>query len=146
MKVRVLLPLLVTVAGLKLAPTPAGSVLVANPTVPLKPFKAPTVTVKTVLLPDVIVRLPGVPLTLKSGGGVTVRLTFAVCVRIPSLPEIVNPYVPGVTPVVVVTVSVELPLPVTIAGLNPALAPAGNPLTIQVTVPLYPFNAPTVVV
>jgi hypothetical protein len=34
------------------------------------------------------------------------------------------------------TVSVELPEPVTDAGLNDALASAGKPLTLNVTVPL----------
>jgi hypothetical protein len=77
-KVRVVVPLLVTVAGVKLAPTPVGSVLVPNPTVPVKPFRAPTVKVKEALLPEAMLRLDGVADTVKSGAGVTVRLTFAV--------------------------------------------------------------------
>jgi hypothetical protein len=38
-------PLPFTAAGLKVAVTPAGAPLTVNPTLPPKPFKAPTVTV-----------------------------------------------------------------------------------------------------
>ena len=47
---------------------------------------------------------------------------------------------------VVVTVSVELPVPVTVTGEKPAVAPAGNPLTLSVTTPANPFSAPIFVV
>jgi hypothetical protein len=43
----------------------------------------------------------------------------------------------------VATVSVDVPAPVNEVGLNPAVAPVGNPLTLSPTVPLNPFNAPT---
>jgi hypothetical protein len=43
----------------------------------------------------------------------------------------------------VVTVSVDAPEPVSEVGLNPAVAPVGNPLTLNPTVPVNPFNAPT---
>ena len=42
-----------------------------------------------------------------------------------------------------VTVIVELPEPVTEVGLKLALAPAGRPDALKVTVPLKPLSAPT---
>jgi hypothetical protein len=46
----------------------------------------------------------------------------------------------------VVTVSVEPPVPVTVAGEKLAVAPAGSPLAASVTTPPNPFTAPIVVV
>jgi hypothetical protein len=48
----------------------------------------------------------------------------------------------GVLPAVV-TVKVELPAPVTVAGEKLAVAPIGNPLALSVTIPPNPFKAPT---
>jgi hypothetical protein len=75
-KVRVEVPLPVTVVGLKVAVTPAGRVPVDSETVPVKPFSAVMVIV---VEPDpvrCIVRLEGDALMLKSGvaGPVTVRV------------------------------------------------------------------------
>jgi len=47
---------------------------------------------------------------------------------------------------VVLNVSVELPLPVTVFGENPAVTPAGSPLTVNPTLPLNPFSAAIVIV
>ena len=55
----------------------------------------------------------------------------------------VNVYVPARVEVAVVTVKVEDPEPLTEAGLKPAVAPAGTPLTLSPTLPLNPFTAPT---
>ena len=47
----------------------------------------------------------------------------------------------------VLAVRIELPEPVTEAGLKLALAPAGSPLvTLKLTVPVNPFTAPIVAV
>ena len=46
----------------------------------------------------------------------------------------------------VVTVMVVVPAPVMVAGLNVTVVPAGNPVTVGVTVPLKPFMAVTVTV
>ena len=46
----------------------------------------------------------------------------------------------------VVTVKVEDPDVVTDAGLNEAVAPAGNPLTLKFTVPVNPPDGVTVAV
>jgi len=75
-KVRVEVPLPVTLVGLKLAVTPAGRVPVDSETVPVKPFSDVMVTVVD---PDPvlwIVRLEGDALMLKSPvpGALTVRL------------------------------------------------------------------------
>jgi len=75
-KVRVEVPLPATLAGLKLAETPAGSEPVDSETVPLKPFSDVMVTVVDVELVLTSVRLEGDALILKSPvpGAVTVRL------------------------------------------------------------------------
>jgi hypothetical protein len=53
----------------------------------------------------------------------------------------VNVDVPtGVLPVVV-TVNVELPVPVTVAGEKLAVAPVGNPLALKAMEPEKPENA-----
>jgi hypothetical protein len=46
----------------------------------------------------------------------------------------------------VLTLSVEEPEPVTDAGLKPPVAPLGNPLTLNVTLPWKQFTAETVAV
>ena len=47
---------------------------------------------------------------------------------------------------VVVTVRVERPDIVTVAGLKVAVAPVGSPLTVNVTIPVNPPSAPIVTV
>src|ERR1019366_6064042 len=75
----------------------------------------------------------------------TVRVTLAVWVKLPLVPLIVSVDVPsGVVPLV--TVSVELPEPVTVAGEKLAVAPPGSPLALSVTAPLKPSTAPMLVV
>ena len=46
-------------------------------------------------------------------------------------------------PAAVVTVRVLDPEPATVAGLKLAVAPAGSPLALRVTVPLNPFSGLT---
>jgi hypothetical protein len=86
----------------------------------------------------------GLPDIVKSGGGAcafTTKLTVVVCVKLPLVPVIVSVDVPtGVLPVVV-TVNVELPVPVTVPGEKAAVAPAGNPLTLSAMEPEKPENA-----
>jgi hypothetical protein len=77
---------------------------------------------------------------------VTERVTPEVCVRAPLDPVIVSVEEPaGVVPLEV-TVSVELPDPVTVAGEKVPTAPAGKPLTLSVTAPLKPPTAAMLVV
>ena len=74
------------------------------------------------------------------------RLALAVWVTPPLEAVIVNGYVPAAVVVVVVTVIAEGPLSVTVAGLNPAVAPAGSPLTVSPIAPVNPFKAASVIV
>ena len=86
----------------------------------------------------------GLPEIVKSAGGggaFTARLTVVVCVTLPFRPLIVNVEVPtGVLPVVV-TVKIELPVPVTDAGEKLPVAPVGNPVTLKAMEPEKPENA-----
>jgi hypothetical protein len=99
--------------------------------------------------PTVTDCVEGLAVIVKSGGGgceTTAKLTVAVCVSVPLVPVIVSVDVPtGVLPVVV-TVSVELPDPVTVAGEKLAVAPTGSPLALSVTPPLKLPIAATLVV
>jgi len=62
------------------------------------------------------------------------------------LPITVKLVVPvGVVPEVL-TVIVDVPAPVMLAGLNEAVAPAGNPELLNGTLPVNPFSAVTVTV
>jgi hypothetical protein len=55
---------------------------------------------------------------------------------------IITGYVPAGVAEVVDMLNVELP----VAGLKLGVAPVGNPLALQLTVPLNPFSGVTVVV
>jgi hypothetical protein len=76
----------------------------------------------------------------------TVSVTVVVWVTLPLTPLSVNVEVPTGVLTAVVTVNVELPAPVTVAGEKLAVAPVGNPLALSVTAPVNPFNAPMLVV
>jgi hypothetical protein len=136
-------PELVTDVGLNPAVAPAGNPLTLSPTVPVKPFSAPTFTVYVVPPPTVTVWEAGAAEIVKSGAALTFKVTVVVCVSEPLVPVIVSVEAPTGVVEVVVTVSVDVPEPVTDVGLNPAVAPAGNPLRLSPTAPLNPFNAPT---
>ena len=76
----------------------------------------------------------------------TVRVAVAVFATVPTVPVTVSvEFAPGVAEVVV-TVMVEVPAPVMVAGLKEAVAPAGRPFTVGVTVPVNPFTAVVVTV
>jgi hypothetical protein len=82
---------------------------------------------------------------LKSGPGWTVKVTDALCTRVPELPEAVSVYVPAGVAVVVQTLAVIVPVPpVIVVGEKVAVAPVGNPDRLGVTVPVNPFTAATV--
>jgi hypothetical protein len=141
-------PLVVTVAGEKLAVAALGNPLALRVTIPANPFSALMVTVYVVELPAVTVCVEGATPMEKSGttAVATTRLEVAECVRLPLVPVIVSVEVPvGVVPVVV-TVIVEVPLAVIVAGEKLAEAPVGRPLALRVTVPVNPFSAPIVAV
>jgi hypothetical protein len=77
----------------------------------------------------------------------TASVTVALFTSVPLVAFTVKvEFAPGVA-AVVVTVMVEVPAPpVMVAGLNEAVAPAGNPATVGVTIPLNPFTAVVVTV
>src|SRR5438132_14095473 len=72
------------------------------------------------------------------GAAVTVKLTEVLCVALVAVPVTVRVYVPG-TAVPAPTVSVEAPPAVTEVGLRVAVAPAGVPLTVRLTVSAVPL-------
>ena len=133
----------VTVAGLKLAVAPAGSPLVLNDTVPLKLLIGVTVMVSLPQLPAVTVSEEDDSESEKS---VTIKVIVAECVRLPLVPVMVRVKLPVGVVLLVVTLNVELPDPVTEAGLKLAVAPAGKPVTLNDTVAAKQFCAPTVAV
>src|ERR1700730_17782659 len=141
-------PLVVTVAGEKLALAALGIPLALRVTVPANPFSAPMVTVYVVEFPAITVCVEGETAMEKSGTTTvaTTKLTVVECARAPLVPVMVSVDVPASVLVEVVTVIVEVPLVVTVAGENLALAPAGKTVALSVTVPVKPFNAPMVTV
>lgn len=74
------------------------------------------------------------------------RLGVAVCDKLPLVPVMVTVKAPAEVELVVETVRVELPEPVTEVGLKVPAAPLGNPLTLRLTVPVKPFSAPMLIV
>ena len=87
---------------------------------------------------------------MKSGGcgaGFTTSVTVVECCNAPSAPVMVRVYVPCGVEVEVLTLRVEVPEPPTIeAGVKAALAPAGKPLTLRLTVSVNPPLGVTVAV
>ena len=77
---------------------------------------------------------------------VTTSVTLTVRVRGPLVARIVNGYFPAGVSVVVATVSVLEPSIVTDTGLNHAVAPDGNPVTLKSTAPVKPVPGVTVAV
>jgi len=70
----------------------------------------------------------------------------AVTDRGPLVPVTTSVELAAGVPADVLTVMVEVPAPVIVTGLNVAVAPAGSPVTLGVTVPLKPFSAVVVTV
>jgi hypothetical protein len=99
-------------------------------------------------VPCVTLRELGVAEIVKSGpaAAVTPRVTVADRLSTPLVPVIVSvELLAGVLPVVV-TVSVELPDPVTDVGEKLGDAPAGSPDALRLTAPEKPLSALTVTV
>jgi len=71
-------------------------------------------------------------------GAMTTSVAEAVCTRGPLVAVIVNGYVPPEVEASVDTFITEVPEPATDVGVNVALAPVGNPLTLNPTLPLNP--------
>ena len=86
------------------------------------------------------------PEIVNVGGGATTRVIDVERVSEPLVPVIVTVELPAGVLAVVVTDSVVLPAPETLAGANEAVAPAGTPLAPKLTIAEKPFSAPTVTV
>ena len=85
------------------------------------------------------------PLTITLAGlWLTTSVTEAEWLRLPLVPVMVIGNDPVVAVVVVVTVSVDMPPPLTDAGLNEPDAPEPKPAALKATDPVNPFNAVTV--
>ena len=76
----------------------------------------------------------------------TRRFAVALCVRFPLIPVMVIVYPPVVAVVDAAKFNVVDPEPVTEAGLNVPVTPAGSPLTLNAIDPLNPPNAVEVAV
>src|SRR5580765_4545163 len=76
----------------------------------------------------------------------TVRLTVVECCNEALVPVVVMVYVPAGGEVEVVIVRVDEFFPWTEAGLNCAVAPAGNPLTLSATTLLISVGSATLTV
>ncbi len=134
----------VVLAGLNDAATPLGRPDADNATLPLKPLSAFTVMVLEPAEPCVMVRLLGEAERVKFGGGFTVRESVVELDRLPDAPVMVTAAVP--VDAVLLTVSVNVLVPVVLVGLNDAVTPAGRPVADKLTVPLKPLSALTVMV
>src|SRR5580765_6494932 len=139
-RVSVELPPAVTVAGEKVPVTPAGSPETLSAIDCELPFSGVVDTVYVPLAPCAMVCEAGETATVKSGGfaAVTVIDAVAECV-VEDAPVTVNVVAGAVADVV--TVSVELPPAVTVAGENVPAAPAGRPETESEMDCVLPFTA-----
>lgn len=143
-KLTVDVPLEFSDDGLKLALTPEGRFAALSETLPVNPPTKVTVTVAVGLVFGGRLSDVGEIEMVKLGSAVTVNVSVAVFVVEPLVPVIVTVAVPTVAVFVAVNVRVLPAEPVTDAGLNEAVTPAGSPLTERATVPVKPLIAETV--
>ena len=73
-------------------------------------------------------------------GAFTTNVTVVLWLRLPLTPVIVSAYVAAGVEQLVDTESVEDPETLIDAGVKLAVAPAGTPLTLRLTVPVKPFT------
>src|SRR5581483_6541542 len=74
------------------------------------------------------------------------RVTAEACLRLPLVATILSGYVPAAVALLVLTVTVEEPGPVTLEGVKVAVDPEGRPFNERVTVPANPFEGETLAV
>jgi hypothetical protein len=134
----------VTVVGLHVAVRPDGVTDVARLTVPVKPFKLATVTATFAEEPTVKLTLVGLAEIAKSGGGVTLKVTFAEWDRDPLIPVTVAEKVPAVEEL---QDRVDVPEPpVMLVEEREHDRLDELVVTERVTVPAKPFKGDTVIV
>jgi hypothetical protein len=116
-------------------------------TLAAKPNNAPTVIVLVADPPSATFTFVGAAASVKSGLPAMVRLTEAVCVRVPLVPVTVTAKVPTAALPAIVNVSVLEPLPpVTEVGAKLAVTPVGRLLADNATLPVKLFTGLTVIV
>src|SRR5262249_26279871 len=142
--VNVDMPEFTTDGGLNLTLEFLGAPLWVSVTVPVKPAPPVIVTVYVATPPLLIVTLGGAAEIAKSP--LTTSVTLTLWLTGPLVPVIVSVYVPTGVEVLVETLIVVDPDPLTDAGLNEAVAPVGSPVTLNATVPLNPVPGVTVAV
>jgi hypothetical protein len=137
------LPAPATEVGTKPTVAPVGRPLAVKLTLALNPPRAPSVTVYETLPPWTTDAELGETEIVKS---VTFRVAVVVWVRLPLTPCMVMEYEPPVAPEVVM-LSVALPGAATGLPVKLADTPAGSVLvTLNVTFPVKPLSAPTLMV
>ena len=72
----------------------------------------------------------------------TVRMSVAVCIKLPEVPVMVTREFPVVA--VLFAASVSVLVPIVLVGLNVAVTPLGTPDAARPTVPLKPLSGATV--
>src|SRR5580658_4100927 len=105
----------------------------AQPFDPYTPFHVPSVVVSYFANTAV-------------AGVKTVTETSIDCLMLPLVPAMVSMKAPPAIPTGTLTVRVVEPDPITEAGFNVAVTPAGCPLTVKLTVPVKPLVGFTVTV
>lgn len=139
-----LVPLEFSDDGAKLAFAPAGKPLALKETLPVSPPTKVSVTVLVGLEFAGSETAAGETEIVKFGSAVTVRAIVEVSTVEPLVPVTVTVAAPTVAVLVAVKVSVLPADPVTEAGLNTAVTPAGSPLTVNATALSKPLIADTV--
>jgi hypothetical protein len=131
----------VTAAGLNEAVVPVGIPLALSVTLSGEPLNTAVAIVDVPLPPWTTDTVLGVALIEKSfaGGAVTVSITAVPCVALGAVPVTVTEYVPAVVEAPTLNVSVELEPAVIGFGLNEAVAPAGTPVALRVTLSAAPL-------
>lgn len=132
-------PPAVTVAGENVAVTFGGNPPMLKTIDCVLPLSAVVLTAYVPDAPATTVRDAGDTAVVKSDPAVTVSDAVAECDVAPDVPVTVN--VVNEAAMVVVTVRVDEPPAVTVAGTNEPLAPAGRPATLSAIDCVLPFTA-----
>jgi hypothetical protein len=123
---------------------PAGETDEVRVTVPVKPLIGATVMVEVPDAPATIVTVVGLALTEKSATA-TLKVTVALCDKVPLVPMTVTVKVPGPD---AVHDRVEVPDPVTLVGLRVHVSAVvvGEIVSVRLTTPPNPLRAAMVMV
>jgi hypothetical protein len=130
----------VIVEGLNEAVVPAGVPLALSATLSDEPLVTVVEMVDVTLPPCAAETLFGLaPIEKSLGAAVTVSVTVVLWLALEAVPVTVTEYVPAVVEAPTPNVSVELEPAVIGFGLNEAVAPAGTPVALRVTLSAAPL-------